>query len=421
MLYYILRPISRLAMKLYFRRIFLHGEESIPDTGACLFISNHPSSFLEACILASYQKRDLYFLVRGDLFEKKWLKPILTATNQIPIYRFKDGFSKLRDNKNTFDRSYEILNQQKTILIFPEASTLMVKYLRPLQKGAAKLLLGCFEQHLVEDISIIPIGMYYADATKSRRDVIMEFGKPCSLKKWADENQHGGDSIQALTTFLESQLQQVVPSIKHTEHEEIYNAAICLEETRKLSFAFQSVNHTQNGFNHLKKIISAINDFSKEKINHLTSLYLKGGLRKSDVRKYSFFTYNTNAKIFFTALLMLLSFIVGLPGIIMYALPLYMARLISYRLVKHVEFIAPVRIALSIGLFIIWSLTGFIIFSILWNEYIAFGVIIGLFISLRIYLLFMDWFQIILPFRAMSYKKKLIVRSFEKQLHTKDL
>lgn len=68
------------------------------------------------------------------MFEKKWLLPILRSTNQIPIYRFKDGFGKLRNNKSTFDQSFEVLAQQEVVLMFPEASSQLVKYLRPLQK-----------------------------------------------------------------------------------------------------------------------------------------------------------------------------------------------------------------------------------------------------------------------------------------------
>ena len=139
MFYKLLKFWASLTFRFYFRRIYVSGTEHIPENAPVLFIVNHPNSFMEACIVACFQHRDLHFLVRGDMFEKKWLKPLLNWTNQIPIYRFKDGFSKLRNNKSTFDQSFEVLASGKALLIFPEASTQMVKYLRPLQKGAARL------------------------------------------------------------------------------------------------------------------------------------------------------------------------------------------------------------------------------------------------------------------------------------------
>jgi len=107
MFYKLLKVWAHLAFRLYFRRMFIFGRERIPKKGPVIFLVNHPSTFLEACIIASNQHRDLHFLVRGDMFEKKWLLPILRSTNQIPIYRFKDGFGKLRNNKSTFEQSFE--------------------------------------------------------------------------------------------------------------------------------------------------------------------------------------------------------------------------------------------------------------------------------------------------------------------------
>ncbi len=49
--------------------------------------------------------KDLPFLVRGDIFNNPVLLPLLRSTNQIPIFRFRDGFSKLRENSQTMVES----------------------------------------------------------------------------------------------------------------------------------------------------------------------------------------------------------------------------------------------------------------------------------------------------------------------------
>ncbi|MGB3085528.1 MAG: 1-acyl-sn-glycerol-3-phosphate acyltransferase, partial [Saprospiraceae bacterium] len=161
MFYKILKIWAQLAFRLYFRRIFIQGKENIPKKGPVIFLVNHPNSFLEACIIAAYQHRDLHFLVRGDMFDKKWLLPILKSTYQIPIFRFKDGFGKLRNNKSTFDQSFQVLSEGNALLLFPEASSMLVKYLRPLQKGASRLAIGTLEEKNVDSLTIIPTGIYY--------------------------------------------------------------------------------------------------------------------------------------------------------------------------------------------------------------------------------------------------------------------
>ncbi|MBK8505414.1 MAG: 1-acyl-sn-glycerol-3-phosphate acyltransferase [Saprospiraceae bacterium] len=126
MLYNILRPIAATLFKIYFRKIYLIDGEKLPLTGPVLLSSNHPMAFAEACLLACFLQRPLYFLVRGDVFKKGW-HWFFRGTNQIPIYRFKDGFSNMRRNKESFTRAHDALSEGKTILIFSEGNTRMQK------------------------------------------------------------------------------------------------------------------------------------------------------------------------------------------------------------------------------------------------------------------------------------------------------
>ena len=127
MLYQFLKILVRIALKLFFKRIYISGLEHIKNDRPQLIASNHPSGFLEPLIMACFFPKSLHFLVRGDVFDKKWLRPLLISTNQIPIFRFKDGFSKLRENHHTMDDSTRVLTDNKNLLIFVEGSTQSIK------------------------------------------------------------------------------------------------------------------------------------------------------------------------------------------------------------------------------------------------------------------------------------------------------
>ena len=182
MVYYILKSILAIAARVYFKRIQVFGQENIPDQGPVLLACNHPSAFMEGCLVAGFTKRPLHFIVRGDVFQLKWLKPLLKRTNQVPIFRFRDGFSKLRKNKSAFDTIYSVLASGAAVIIYPEGSTSLIKQRRPLQKGLAKIAFGAMEKFDGMPLKVIPIGINYSEILKFRSDVSIIIGPPMDVK-----------------------------------------------------------------------------------------------------------------------------------------------------------------------------------------------------------------------------------------------
>ena len=133
MVYQIIRLWATLFLRLYFRKTIVYGLEHIPKKGPLIVASNHPSAFLEASIMGTILGRPLHYLVRGDMFHPKfqWL---FDWTNQIPIYRQKDGISNLRKNASSFELTYRKLADGEAVLIFPEAKTILEKRMRPIQR-----------------------------------------------------------------------------------------------------------------------------------------------------------------------------------------------------------------------------------------------------------------------------------------------
>jgi glycerol-3-phosphate O-acyltransferase/dihydroxyacetone phosphate acyltransferase len=126
MLYAFVRPLAKIGISIFFRRIYLTHTENIPKNKPVILACNHPTAFLEPCILACFLDRPLYYLVRGDYFDKPIYNFLLRALHMLPVYRRRDGdYSRIKDNFATFDACFDTLKKNKTLTIYPEGRTLV--------------------------------------------------------------------------------------------------------------------------------------------------------------------------------------------------------------------------------------------------------------------------------------------------------
>ena len=124
MLYALVRPVAKTGFKVFFRHIHIQGLENIPREGPLLLAANHPTAFIEPCVAACFQHRTLHFIVRGDIFKNPFYIKILKALHLIPIFRFKDGYTNLKQNQETFRYVNQVLQNRKTIFILAEGRTI---------------------------------------------------------------------------------------------------------------------------------------------------------------------------------------------------------------------------------------------------------------------------------------------------------
>jgi len=344
MLYRIFKIIVGAAFRFYFRKITILGQKNIPKSGPVLMLCNHPSSFMEAMLLACYQHRTLHFLVRGDMFEKKWLKPILTLTNQIPIYRRRDGFEKLRNNRSTFEYCYDILSQNKVVLIFPEANTAMVRFLRPLQKGAARLALGTILERPVDDLMVIPCGVNFKNVLHSGHDALVIFGEAISIRQFYNEHQNGQDQLEKLTNVFTEKMEEVVFSIPENVDTKVYDGLFDILMPIDLKKSKPKELHRKH-----QAILQAIERHSEDLalwLNAYTNL-------DRDVKAMEFSYQNSFLNRSAHLIKLILVFILGLPGLFIYGVPLILGTWFGFNQIKSKEFIPPVRLAVSILLILV--------------------------------------------------------------------
>src|SRR5688572_4933943 len=135
MLYFLLKLIFKTAIAVFFRHIRVQNRQFIPDNGPLLIASNHPNTFMDPIIIASLFKQQVYFIAKSTVFNSPFKKWLLGKMNLIPIYRQQDGLPEGQSNDATFRKCYEFLNQNGTLLIFPEGTSINERKLRPLKTG----------------------------------------------------------------------------------------------------------------------------------------------------------------------------------------------------------------------------------------------------------------------------------------------
>ncbi len=345
MFYQTLKVLMTLAFRIYFRKIELLGIENMPKDGPVLLACNHPSSFMEGCLLACFQGRELHFLVRGDVFNIKWLRPLLIHTNQIPIFRFKDGFSKLKENRSTFSATYEVLSRGGSVIIYPEGSTIMVKKLRPLQKGLAKISMGALDEFPGIPLKIVPVGINYSNVTRFRSDVSVSVGPAIEVRPhYVDDSDtvKRREAISSLTELVHEAMKPHVVSVHQPDVEGVDH----LLRTAYLSPELANSNsHLAAEMN----MARTINDSDPEQLQKTLKAV-------NELELHDRFDFGLNKKSFGWLEWVLLAciFPLAIAGYLLNLLPFYLARWISQSKMKDIEFVAPVRLASWLVLFIIY-------------------------------------------------------------------
>lgn len=190
--YYFIRPIARIGIWIYYRKIYLSHFDRIPKNKPVILAANHPTGFMEPCVMAVFMWRPLYFLVRGDFFRKPIFNFLLRSLNMIPIFRARDGnFRDLKSNYASFEACYQALMQNRTIMIFPEGNAKHEKRLRPIQKGVSRLAFGAFENAAeLEDLYIVPVGVSYTYSERPRSEMMVSCGRPLNVAQLIAETGH---------------------------------------------------------------------------------------------------------------------------------------------------------------------------------------------------------------------------------------
>lgn len=135
---------------IYTRVMFrMNVEKRAPvPAGARIFAANHPST-TDPFLVAGMVRRRSYILIIGHLFQVPVIGMILRKMGHIPVVT---GSGQV-----AFDRALKLLQQGKTVIIFPEGA------LSPSEGGFQQARTGVARLALASGAPVIPVGIHLAD------------------------------------------------------------------------------------------------------------------------------------------------------------------------------------------------------------------------------------------------------------------
>lgn len=279
MFYSLTRPFAKIALGIYFRKIYVSNKENIPRDKPVILASNHPTAFIDPCLLACFQERPLHFLARGDLYiSNVFIRKLYDVYRMIPVFRREDaGYSGVKTNFESFDRTFDALKENKTVMILVEGRTKHEKRLRPIRKGTARIVFGAREKYGDLDIFIVPVGINYTNSDKFRSEVMIDFGEPVRVKDYADvAEKNQARAVNLLTNEIETRLARSVVHIEDVKDDEWVEQLLEMKHNERVSGFWPVVVKNRNPFLEEKALADRINAMSvsqKLRLKNKVDLY----------------------------------------------------------------------------------------------------------------------------------------------------
>ncbi len=387
MLYQLVKIISRYCINIYYSKLEISGLENIPKDMPLLLAANHPTGFLEPLIIACHLEKSVHFITRGDLFSNKILGPFLRTTNQIPIFRFKDGIAGLRRNQQSIEAAKNALSNGGMLLMFVEGRTEDIKMLKPLQKGMARISTALHQQGL--EHRIIPIGVNFVDTVSFRSRVMLNFGMAIDphpiISKSDDERKIYKDLNEKISTEIKNNMIHV----EDRKRLKVADLALDMYQATRTEDFRPKTLYRKDRFDAMKTISEAVNQASESEIAKLDS-----DLSSIHVAKKNIHTLRKTAFSWWKIFQLIIISPFALLALTANMVPVLFGLYIQKTLVKSREFIAPIRVGASLGVGILW-------YSI-WIAVLCYSFgYLGLFVLLGIPMIYILLYAIFL-YRSIS-------------------
>jgi 1-acyl-sn-glycerol-3-phosphate acyltransferase len=378
----------RLAIKLFYRRIEILGTEDYPTDGPVLLAPNHQNAFMDALIPAVFAPRPIHFLVRADVFKSKFAKWFFHSLNMMPVYRQRDGMANLAKNEEVFEMCFDILRNNGTLLIFPEAGHLGERRLRPLSKGFTRIVFGAMEDNEHLNINIVPLGLNYSNYHQSQSRLLISYGHPIAVRDFVET--HRESPARAMTQLrsvlqkdLENQIIHIEP--KHSQR------AFEIEMERILPFYLQRTSgfsqaQTQHEFYKKREDFYCKLDAESSYYNKL--IIYDQIMKKKRLRAPFFFIKQKDAGYWFIQNILLLIFLplFALSWLI-HAPTYFTIRAVLNKFVDDRQFYSSIKLVGTLFLFPLFGLIFAVAAAIITKRPLLALSIVGVFFPLSIFVI----------------------------------
>lgn len=201
----------------------------MPKDGPIIVTATHHNMMLDPVVLSVGfpHRRILNYWSKASLFNNPIMRYILFSSGNIPVDR------KSKDRQALFKGTFDALSKGEAVALFPEGTSYTEPRIMQVKDGAAWAALE-FSKWLREHpdvdtrtVTIIPTSIVYTNKSKYRSGVIMEFGRPISVKDYEEqffstEENAARAAVKRLTRAIESEL--VETSINAPDWDTLYTA-----------------------------------------------------------------------------------------------------------------------------------------------------------------------------------------------------
>jgi 1-acyl-sn-glycerol-3-phosphate acyltransferase len=359
------------SFRLFFRRI-KEVRPSKSRFGRTIFVSNHPSSFLDPLVVSRLRKPIVYFMTRSDVFNR-FTRPLFWLAHMLPIYRQQDGGNSQEKNKKVFKKATETLARNRNLLIFGEGITddIFERRLKPIKKGAIRIGFTALEDlDWKVEIRVQGLGLNYTNPGILRSDVLLAAAEPILLNDYKVAYlENPSKVISELNRELEQRMQAQITHVKADEHVVLHEQIMMLNRKGMHVSCYDPNISLEERWLYAQKLAAYLNTLDSNSAEHLATVkeHINGYLSTlqqtglSEAELY-WFAIQKNWRLL-TFLKMLVQLPLFLIGLVHIALPtLYVKRFVEKKM-KRPVFWSSTKMTMLLVLLPIWNILLFALAS----------------------------------------------------------
>jgi 1-acyl-sn-glycerol-3-phosphate acyltransferase len=248
-LYQLFIRLLRVFSYLYFVEIRSLNPEHIPASGPVILAANHPTSILDAILLAMQTRRQIHFLAKSGLFRNRLLGALLRRLGAIPVYQAHDVEGHEAKNIEVFEAVYQLFERGGCLGLFPEGRNSPAGKVTELRTGGARMALGAEARNQFRlGLTIVPAGINLELRELFMSAVLLRFGPPIRVADYSERYaQDPAAAVRQLTSDLQESLRH---QAIHVEDDQIKKLADDLSEAldyQLAPLAADTREKTENG------------------------------------------------------------------------------------------------------------------------------------------------------------------------------
>jgi hypothetical protein len=376
-LYFIFWSALGISFRLFFRRV-KQVRPSNKRFGRTIFVSNHPSAFLDPLVIARLRKPVVFFMTRSDVFNRI-TRPIFWLAHMLPIYRQQDGGNSQEKNKAVFKKATQALARNRNLLLFGEGITddVFERRLKPIKKGAIRIGFTALEDlDWSVQIEVQGLGINYTDPGVLRSDVLIAAAEPIVLNNYKDAYlENPSRVISELNRELENRMQSQITHVNSDQHVLLHEQIMMLNRKGMHVSCYDPQISLQVRWDHSRRLaeqMNLLNEAENQELLNFSSAYLEPYLNQlkklqlTEAELYSFgIDPNWKWRTVLLAIFQLPFFLIGLVHV---AIPHIIVKRFVESKFKRKVFWSSTKMGMLLVLLPIWNILVFMVLFALIHE-----------------------------------------------------